>query len=111
MAKYQIERRTPRYHFAVDVTVTDLLHRIQIKARTNTLGLLGCGIDTARPLAQGTGVRVRMKHRGAEVKALGMVVYSRPDVEMGISFIHIKNEDERILDLWMLELMCTEMTR
>jgi hypothetical protein len=108
MVEYEIARRTPRYHFAVDVTVINIEQKIDIKARTNTLGLFGCGIDTSKPFAQGTSVRIKMRHRGVEVKALGMVVYSRPDLGMGISFIAIDKEDEWILELWILELMRTE---
>jgi|ERR1700722_12295922 hypothetical protein len=42
---------------------------------------------------------------------VGMVAYSRPDLGMGISFIDIDKEDERILELWIQELMRTEATR
>jgi len=111
MVEYEIARRTPRYHFAVDVIVTDIQRKVRITGRTNTFGLFGCGMNTLEPLAQGTSVRVRMTHQSAEVKALGMVVYARPGVGMGISFIEIDKKDERLLELWIQELMCTESVR
>ena len=104
MLEYEIARRTPRFRFAVDVTVIDIEHKIDIKARTSTLGLFGCGIATSKPFIQGTGVRVRMSYRGAGVKAIGIVAYVRPNLDMGIAFTDIDRESERILALWIEEL-------
>jgi hypothetical protein len=107
-AKDEVTRRTPRYQFSVDVIVTDIQGKVRITARTNTLGIFGCGINTLEPFAQGTSVKVRMTHRGAKVKAIGLVVYTMMNVGMGISFIDIDKEDERILESWTQESMCTE---
>jgi hypothetical protein len=105
MVEYEISRRVPRYPFVADVAITDIDHRVQMKARTTTVGIFGCGIDTPNPFEQGTSVRIRLSHRGAEVKALGMVAYLRPNLDMGIAFTDIDRESERILELWIEELM------
>ena len=105
MLEYEIARRVPRYPFVAEVTVTDVDRRVQMKARTTTVGLFGCGIDTSNPFAQGTSVRIRLSHRGAEVKAVGMVVYVRPNLDMGIAFTDMDEESERILGLWIREIM------
>ena len=105
MVEYDVARRVPRYAFVVDATITDIQHGIDIKARTSTLGLFGCGIATSKPLIQGTGVRVRMSYRSAEVKAIGIVAYVRQNLDMGIAFTDIDKESERILALWIRELI------
>jgi len=104
MAEYEIARRVPRYPFVVEVAVSDAYSKAQTKAQTATLGLYGCGIVTSKPLAQGTGVRLTLFYRGAEVKALGIVAYVRSDLDMGIAFTDIDQESERILDKWITEL-------
>jgi hypothetical protein len=107
MVEYEIARRVPRYTFTVDAALTDTLNRVQMRARTTTLGVYGCGIATSKPLAQGTGVKVRLFHRGTEVKALGIVAYVRTDLDMGIAFTDIDPESERILNMWIAELQLT----
>jgi hypothetical protein len=105
MVEFEIARRVPRYPFTVDATVIDTYHKVQSKARTTTLGLYGCGIATSNPLAQGTSVRVRLVHRGAEVRALGRVAYVHPNLDMGIAFTDMDRESERILASWIAELI------
>jgi hypothetical protein len=104
--EYEVARRTPRYSFVVDVEVTDVRSEMQIKARTKMLGLFGCGVDTSRPFAKGTRVRIKLSHQGAEVKALASVVYASSELGMGIVFIRVDREDERILEWWIAEQMC-----
>jgi len=105
MVEYEIARRVPRYPLVADVAVTDIERKVQMKARTNTLGLFGCGINTSSPFAQGTSVRIRLSQRGVGVKAVGIVAYVRPDLDMGIAFTDIDQESERILKLWIEELI------
>jgi hypothetical protein len=105
MVEYEIARRVPRYPFVTDATVTDIDHRVQIKAQTTTVGLFGCGIDTSNPFVQGASVRIRLSHQRAEMKAVGIVAYVRPNLDMGIAFTDIDRDSERILALWIEELM------
>jgi hypothetical protein len=104
MTEHEIARRVPRYAFAIDAALTDTLNKTQMKVRTTTLGLYGCGVAASKSLAQGTGVKVKLFHRGAEVKALGIVAYVRVDLDMGIAFTEIDRESERILSIWIAEL-------
>jgi hypothetical protein len=98
-------RRTPRYSFAVDIEVTDIQSAIQIRGRTTKLSLSGCGVDTLRLFPKGTSVRIRMSHRGAEVKAFARVVYASADLGMGLAFTDIDGEDEYILEWWLAEFV------
>jgi PilZ domain-containing protein len=102
--EYDSTRRTPRYSLVVDIEVTDVQSEIQINGRTKELSLSGCGVDTLRLLPKGTSVRIRMSHRGAEVKAFARVVFSSADLGIGLAFTNIDGEDEYILEWWLAEL-------
>jgi len=104
LMEYEIARRTPRYSFVVDVEVADLQSEIQIRERTTTLSLFGCGINTSKPFPPGTRVRVKLSHRGAEMLALGRVAYARPGVGMGVVFTTVEPEEGRVLAEWIAEL-------
>jgi hypothetical protein len=105
--EYAIARRTPRYYFAVDIEVTDLRSGTCLKARTTTLGRFGCGIDVPRPFARGTDVTIKISHRGADVNVDARVVYATPESGMGMVFIGLDRDDERILDSWIEHMMST----
>jgi hypothetical protein len=103
--EYEIDRRTPRYSFIVDVELTDVMLQTQVKARTKTLSPIGCGVDTSKLFAKGTIVRIKLSHRGAEVSALGRVVYARSGLGMGVTFTNVDRENERILEWWIAEYL------
>jgi hypothetical protein len=63
-------RRVPRYSLAVEIVMTDIQSEIQIRARTKMLSISGCGVDTVNLIPQGTSVRIKLSHQGAEVRAL-----------------------------------------
>lgn len=101
----ELVRRTPRYSLVIDVEMTDERSGIQIKARTKMLSLFGCGVDTVKVLPPGTNVRIKLLQGGAEVKALGRVVYSSATLGMGVVFTNIEQEDEHILQSWISEYL------
>ena len=103
--EYEFARRAPRYSFVVDIEMTDVQSENRIKARTKMLSLFGCGVDTLRLFPRGTSVRIKLSHRGAEVKALARVVYSSSDLGMGVAFTSFEREDQRILGWWIAELV------
>jgi len=103
--EYEIARRTPRYQFDADVEVIGPGVGIRFVARAKTLGRFGCGVATSLRIPKDTNVSIKLYHRGAEVKALAKVVYSGPEVGMGVEFTNVDRENERILELWIDELV------
>ena len=57
-----------------------------------------------RPFAQGTKLKIRIAHRGANFEALGKVAYVRPNAGIGIVFTRIDPDDQLILEKWIAEL-------
>jgi hypothetical protein len=100
-------RALPRYPFAVDIEVIDLESRDQIKARTKNVSLFGCGIDTLKIFPKGTNVGIKLSYGNEHILAKARVVYSSQELGMGVAFLGIGPEYERILDGWILQLNTT----
>jgi hypothetical protein len=96
-------RRTPRYSLSVDIEMTDIKLGIRITTRTKMLSMFGCGVDAVKLFPQGTNVRIMLSHQGADVRAFGKVVYSSSDLGMGLAFTNVRQEDERILERWIVQ--------
>ena len=103
--KYARARLTPRYSLIVDAEITDAESNIQVKARTKMLSLHGCGLESLNLFRKGVTVRIRLSHRGAEVKALARIVYASSNLGTGVAFTDIDQEDAQILERWLEEFM------
>ena len=107
--EYEIARRKPRYSFVVEVEMTDVRSEDQIKTRTKTLSLFGCGVNSSKLFAKGTTVRIKLSHRGTEVKASAKVVYASSDLGMGVAFTSLEPEDEMTLEGWIADVISTSI--
>jgi hypothetical protein len=59
MYQVQLERhRASRYPFEANVELTDVQSETQITGRTSDLSFFGCHVNTLKPLAAGTKVRI-----------------------------------------------------
>jgi|ERR1700722_5789097 hypothetical protein len=103
-------RAAPRYPFTVEIELIDLDTGIQIKARTKDLSLFGCGIDTLKPFPKGTNVGIKLTHGDEHILAKARVVYGSPELGMGVAFLGIEAEYERILDGWIVQLSTVNRT-
>lgn len=100
----RLERhRARRYPFHASIELTDLESETQTKAQTSDLSLFGCRVDTLKPLAAETKVRIKISHRSENFEALGKIVFSRQNEGMGIHFTNIEPNDQLVLDKWVAE--------
>jgi hypothetical protein len=98
----QVERpRARRYSFIASIELTDLQSETQTK--DSDLSLFGCHVDTLKPLALGTKVRIEISHRGEHFEALGKVANARPNAGMGIVFTRVELNCQSVLDKWVAE--------
>jgi len=102
---YENPRSSPRYSLAVDIELTDLQSQTQIRERTKDLSLFGCGVDTSKPFLKGTPLGIKLSHGDVHVTATARVVYASPELGMGLVFIRVDPEDQRVLEEWIAELM------
>jgi PilZ domain-containing protein len=96
------ERRSAtRYNFGAIAEVIDLDKRDALVSLTRDLSLSGCFVQTTTPYPEGTTVRVRIIHSGAEFLAVGKVSANVTATGMGIAFTQIQSNDRAILKRWL----------
>jgi hypothetical protein len=96
-------RGATRYNFGAIAEVIDLGGRDALVSLTRDLSLSGCFVKTTAPYAQGTAVRVRIVHSGAEFTADGNVTANVTATGMGIVFTQIHPNDRETLERWLRE--------
>ncbi len=74
-------------------------------ANVTELSRYGCFLQTPTPLATGTDLAVRIMNQGKVFAATAMVVYSQPDLGMGLAFREVKLLFQGILEDWLGEML------
>ena len=101
----RIERyRAERHPFVAGIQITDIDTETQLAAHTEDLNLFGCFVETDRPFADWTKIRLRISHNGTIFTAEGRVTYTRGRAGMGIVFTSIEPTSLAVLDAWLTEL-------
>ena len=98
----QERRRTPRFPFVASAEVVDTLSGASVTARVSELSLYGCYIDMPNPLPEGTSIRVKIYSSGRLLDASGKVVYSAPNLGIGVSFHDVSVPSLIVLKEWLL---------
>ncbi len=96
-------RRVPRFSCDASAEVTSE-GRTELTNVTE-LSRYGCYLQTPTPLATGTSLAVRIMNGGQVFTATAMVVYSQPDLGMGIAFREVKSWFQNILEEWLRECL------
>jgi len=94
-------RRGPRYPFYASAQITELQSQIAMTARTSELSPHGCYMDMLNPLPLGTAVRIQITYQGQTIDAAGRVIYSQPNMGMGVSFDELQGDQEVLLNKWV----------
>lgn len=97
-------RRGPRYPFFASADITEHSSQTKLAARTSELSRHGCYMDMMNPLPLGTSVKIEILYHEQSFSANGSVVYSQPNMGMGMSFDEIAAEQQIILEKWIAEL-------
>lgn len=79
-------RQSPRYPFHAEAEVTEEESKAKLTAKVSELSVNGCYVDMVNPLPQGTAVMVKIFTETEFVEARAVVVYSHPNMGMGIAF-------------------------
>jgi hypothetical protein len=103
--KEQERRRTPRYAFIASAELIEEASGVKMPIRVSELSLNGCYVDTTNPLPKGTPVVVKIFTKADFFEAPGQVVYSHPNLGMGVAFHDIKPFFQSVLKKWLLTSM------
>ncbi len=96
-------RRVPRFPCKASAEVT-ADGAVEV-SKVTQVSRYGCFLETATPLATGTSLAVRIMNQGKVFAATAMVVYSQPDLGMGIAFREVKSMFQKVLEDWLRELV------
>jgi PilZ domain len=94
-------RRSPRFPFYAAAQITELQTQTAITARTSELSRYGCYMDMLNPLPLGTPIKIQITYQEQTIDAKGHVIYSQPNMGMGVSFDELQAGQEVILERWV----------
>lgn len=107
VADHAERRRAPRYGINADTEVEEPETEAKVSGRTADLGLGGCYVDALTTFPAGTNVRVRISRGGHTFEANARVLYGKPGMGMGISFLEMGETEKALLERWIQELSTT----
>jgi hypothetical protein len=97
-------RRSPRYPFYASAQITELRTQTRLTARTSELSRHGCYMDMVNPLPLGTTVKIQLIHHEQTFDGTGRVIYSQPNMGMGVAFDEIEVGQVVTLEKWLNDL-------
>lgn len=103
-------RRAPRYPFVASAEIIEDTSGAKMSVRVSELSLNGCYLDLNNPLPVGTVLMVKIFTASDFFEAPGTVVYSHPNLGMGVEFQEVKVFFQSVLKKWLLIAMTGKMT-
>jgi PilZ domain-containing protein len=97
-------RRSPRFPFYASAEITEFPTQTRLTTRTSELSRHGCYIDVMNPLPLGTAVKIQIIHHEQTFDANGRVIYSQPNMGMGVAFDEIEVGQVPALEKWLSDL-------
>jgi hypothetical protein len=98
-------RRTPRYPFVATAEIAEVSSGTRMYARVSDLSLYGCYLDMSNPLPSGAHVFVKIFTDADFFEADASVVYSQPNLGVGLAFRDVKPHFLPTLQKWLLQAM------
>jgi len=98
-------RRTPRYPFIANAELIEEASGARMQTRVSEIGLYGCYFDMVNPLPAGTTVTVKIFCDDGFFEAKSTVVYSQPNMGMGVTFQTVQPFFMATLKKWLLKAM------
>jgi hypothetical protein len=103
--EYKEKRRSPRYPFIATAELVEESSDTRMSSRVSELGLHGCYLDMMNPFPQDTRVLVKIYAGNEFFEAPASVVYSQPNMGMGVKFHEVKPHFAQVLNGWLLKAM------
>ena len=98
-------RRTPRFPFVARAEVCEIGSGEWIHSQVSEISLNGCYLHMVNPLPVGAGVLVKIFEAGEFFEATAKVVYSHPNLGMGLTYRDVRSNFLPTMQKWLLEAM------
>ena len=95
-------RRTPRYPFIATAEVLDTTSQARITARVTELSLNGCYVEMPNALPTGASIKIKIYSESKFFESNAAVVYSQPNLGVGVTFHEIRPQFLTVLKQWLL---------
>src|SRR5690242_3635731 len=100
----QSERRSvPRYSLIATAEIIEPISDVRISGRISEISRKGCYVDLLNTLPRETAIQVRISRDQGTFVATGKVIYVQEGMGMGVLFLDIANDQEKLLDSWLAE--------
>lgn len=99
------ERRSvPRYCLIATAEIVEPCSDAHMSGRLSEISSKGCYVDLLNTLPRETVVEVRISRDQGTFAATGKIVYVQEGMGMGIVFLKIADDQQKIIDSWLAEL-------
>lgn len=95
----------PRYPFVAQAELSENAFQTRLFARVTEISVNGCYLDMMNPLPTGTEVFVKIFTTEDFFESAATVVYSQPNLGMGLAFHDVSRHFLPSLQKWLLEAM------
>lgn len=94
-------RRAPRFPFVASAEITEINSGARMFARVTELSLYGCYVDMTQPFPSGTRLFVKIFTRTDYFEAEATVVYTQPNLGIGLAFRDVSQLYLPVLKKWL----------
>ena len=101
-------RRNPRFPFVANAEVSETAAGTRIKVRVTEISMYGCYLDMLNPFAVGTEVFVKIFTAADIFETSAIVVYSHPNLGVGLAFRDVSQHSLPTLQKWLAEAAGTQ---
>lgn len=98
------ERRTvPRYSLIATAEIIEPISDMRMSGRISEISRKGCYVDLLNTLPRETVIQIRVSRDQGTFVATGKIIYVQEGMGMGVLFLEVANDQERLLDSWLAE--------
>ena len=101
-------RKNGRFAFVANAEVSETAEGTRIKVRVTEISIYGCYLDMLNPFPVGTEVFVKIFTAADIFEAPAIVVYSHPNLGVGLAFRDAGPHSLPTLQKWLAEAAATQ---
>ena len=96
-------RIVPRSSLIATADIIDPNSEMRMSGRISEISRKGCYVDLLNTLPRDTAVQLRISRDHGTFAAAGKVIYVQERMGMGVFFLDIANDQEKVLDSWLAD--------
>jgi hypothetical protein len=94
-------RRSRRYSFAATAEISVDNPSAFATAKVSELSLRGCRLDLKNPFPVSVPITVKISATGELFQCKGRIIYLRPGIGAGVTFLGIDDQSRAVLKRWL----------